>query len=187
MRSFGDTTGAGVIRVAESIVADHAQKRLVVAEESQGDGTNTFHVFDRVSLQHVGAFTGAKTRRTDGVALTQRAFGPFQAGAFFGSHLDGGVGAISWFDIASALKLRADCRTYIRPTSPPEKRTASRSSPFFLFLLTPDYSPAPPLTPGRGSAGNSSSSAIEKTFGSDSAMAGSGSKPSGCASSMSTS
>lgn len=158
VRSFGDTAGVGVIRVAESIVADRAQKRLMIAEENttdsfikvydldgrftgqtfgrgrfpqqaegialyacgdsagywittdQGDSVNTFHVFDRVSLDHLGAFTGATTRRTDGVALTQRAFGPFPAGAFFGSHLDGGVGAFSWADIAAALHLRADCR-----------------------------------------------------------------------------
>jgi 3-phytase len=158
VRSFGDTAGAGVIRVAESIVADRAQRRIVIAEEQesdsylkvydlegrftgktfgrglfpqqaegialyacgdtagywiatdQGDSTNTFHVFDRVTLEHLGAFTGAVTRRTDGVALTQRAFGPFSAGAFFGSHLDGGVAALSWSDIAVALRLRADCR-----------------------------------------------------------------------------
>ena len=159
LRSFGDTAGAGVIRVAESIVADRAQRRLVIAEETetdsflkvydldgrftgktfgrgrfpqqaegvalytcgdtagywvttdQGDTVNTFHVFDRVTLDHVGAFTGAATRRTDGVALTQRTFGPFTSGAFFGSHLDGGVGALAWSDIAEALKIRADCRS----------------------------------------------------------------------------
>ena len=46
---------------------------------------------------------------------------------------------------------------------------------------------ADPRTPGRGSAGKSSSSAIAKTFGSVSAMVGSVSKPSGCAISISTS
>ena len=48
---------------------------------------------------------------------------------------------------------------------------------------------APPCTPGRigGSVGNSSSSAIANTFGSDSAMGGSCSKPSGMARSTSTS
>jgi 3-phytase len=158
LRSFGDTAGPGVIRVAESVVADRAQKHLVIAEETetdsylkvydldgkftgrvfgrgrfpqqaegialytcgdsagywittdQGDTVNTFHVFDRASFEHVGAFSGAATRRTDGVALTQRAFGPFTAGAFFGSHLDGGVGALSWTDVAQTLKLRDDCR-----------------------------------------------------------------------------
>jgi 3-phytase len=159
VRSFGDTSGAGVIRVAESIAVDTAHRRLLIAEEletggdshikvydldgrfsgktfghglfpqqaegialyrcsdgagywlatDQGDSVNTFHVFDRRTLDHIGAFTGAVTRRTDGVALTQRRFGPFQSGAFFGSHVDGAVGALSWDAIAAALKLRTDC------------------------------------------------------------------------------
>lgn len=75
----------------------------------QGDSTNTFHVFDRATLSYVGAFTGLTTRRTDGVAVTARAFGPFLRGAFFGSHLDGAVGALAWSDIAAALKLRVNC------------------------------------------------------------------------------
>ena len=47
---------------------------------------------------------------------------------------------------------------------------------------------APPLTLGRvGNPGNSSSSAIANTLGSVSAIVGSGSNPSGCATSTSTS
>lgn len=77
----------------------------------QGEGVNTFHVFDRKTLDHLGAFSGEKTRLTDGVALTQRAFGPFPAGALFASHLDGGIAALSWETIAKALGLRSDCRS----------------------------------------------------------------------------
>jgi 3-phytase len=157
LRSFGDTAGAGVLRVVESIMPDAANDRLVIAEETesdsylkvydlrgrftgrvfgrgyfpqqaegialyacgdgagywittdQGDDTNSYHVFDRTSLEHLGAFTGATTRRTDGVALTQRGFGPFPAGAFYASHLDGSIAAVSWADVAAALRLRADC------------------------------------------------------------------------------
>ena len=76
----------------------------------QGDDVNTYHVFDRVSLEHVAAFGGERIRRTDGVALTQTGFGPFPAGAFYASHLDGSVGALSWAAIAEAAGLRADCR-----------------------------------------------------------------------------
>jgi 3-phytase len=43
------------------------------------------------------------------VALTQRRFGPFSAGAFYASHLDGGVSAMGWAEIAAALRLRDDC------------------------------------------------------------------------------
>jgi 3-phytase len=77
----------------------------------QGDTTNTFQVFDRRTLDHVGTFTGLRARRTDGVALTQRPFGPFPAGAFYASHIDGAVAAFSWERIAARLGLRSDCRT----------------------------------------------------------------------------
>ena len=77
----------------------------------QGDTTNTYTIFDRKSLSPVGAFTGAKARRTDGVVLTQKSFGPFPAGAFYVSHLDGSVASFSWAAIADSLKLRKDCLT----------------------------------------------------------------------------
>lgn len=72
----------------------------------QGVGVNTFHVFDRVSLAHVGAFEGPRTLNTDGIALTQTAFGPFPAGAFFAVHDDQAVSGFSWADVARALDLR---------------------------------------------------------------------------------
>jgi 3-phytase len=157
VRSFGDTAGDGVIRVAESIVADRSQNRLLIAEElmvashikvydlngrftgqligrglfpqqaegialyacsdstgywiatDQGSLINTFHVFDRKSLAHIGSFTGAKTRLTDGIAISQRSFAPFDAGVLFASHLDSGASALSWSDIAAALRIRSDC------------------------------------------------------------------------------
>jgi 3-phytase len=159
VRSFGDTTGPGVLRVVESIIADPVNNRLAIAEElptdsyikmydlngrftgkimgrgsfpqqaegialyscpdgsgywigtDQGNDTNTYTIFDRKTLEPVGRFTGAKARRTDGVALTQKAFGPFPAGAFVGSHLDGSIAAFSWATIADSLKLRKDCTT----------------------------------------------------------------------------
>jgi 3-phytase len=157
VRSFGDTTAAGAIRIAESIMVDAARQRLMIAEETetdsyikvydlagtftgqvfgrglfpqqaegialyacgdsagywvatdQGDSVNTFHLFDRVSLAHVGSFSGRTTRRTDGIALTQRSFGPFASGALYGSHLDAALGALSWARIAAALGVRGDC------------------------------------------------------------------------------
>lgn len=158
MGSFGDTTAAGAIRVTESIFADPANDRLVIAEEletdshlkvytldgrytgqdfgrgyfpqqaegialyacgdsagywvttDQGDDVNTFHLFDRSTLAHVSAFTGPVTRRTDGVALTQRAFEGFPAGAFLTAHLDAAISAFSWADIAASAGVRSDCR-----------------------------------------------------------------------------
>jgi 3-phytase len=157
VRAFGDTTGAGALKVVESIAVDAAHDRLLIAEEletdshikaytlegryagrdigrglfpqqaegialytcgdsagywlatDQGQATNTYHVFDRLTFRHLGSFTGTKTRLTDGIALTQRPFGPFPSGAFYASNLDGSVSAFSWTDIARPLGLRADC------------------------------------------------------------------------------
>jgi 3-phytase len=155
--TFGDTQGAGVLRVVESIAADAENDLLLIAEEQEGasmikaytrDGSftgrvieqqffpnqaegmvlhacpggagywiatdqgtdvNTFHVFDRTSLAHLGSFRGRTVRNTDGIALTQRPFPGFAAGAFFAVHNDGSVAAFRWEDIANALGLRADC------------------------------------------------------------------------------
>jgi len=75
----------------------------------QSTDVNTFHVFDRSSLAHVGSFRGRTVLNTDGVALTQRAFDGFDNGAFFAVHNDGSVAAFRWQAIASPLGLRTDC------------------------------------------------------------------------------
>jgi 3-phytase len=75
----------------------------------QGMTANTFHVFDRQSLAHLGSFQGAATLNTDGIALTQRGFAEFPSGAFYAVHNDGNVAAFSWAAIADALSLRKDC------------------------------------------------------------------------------
>ena len=155
VRTFGDTTGPGVLRKVETIAIDPTNDRVVIAEElapdshwkiyhldgrfsevfgrgyfpheaeglalyacpdggywiatDQDEETNTFHVFDRETLEHLGSFTGATTRNTDGVALTQTSFGPFTAGAFYAVHNDGNIAALSWAAIARELGLRTDC------------------------------------------------------------------------------
>ncbi len=77
----------------------------------QGMTSNTFHLFDRRSLAHIGSFQGQATLNTDGIALTQRGFGSFPNGVFYAVHNDGNVAAFSWAAIADALKLRKDCGT----------------------------------------------------------------------------
>lgn len=157
VRTFGDTAGPGVLRVVESIMADAANDRLMIAEELEGrsqlkaytlDGrftgdtvpqrffpnqaegivlyacgdtagywiatdqgkvVNTYHLFDRTTLAHVGSFGSPTILNTDGIALTQRAFPGFPAGALFAVHDDGGVAAISWATIAEAVGVRQDC------------------------------------------------------------------------------
>jgi 3-phytase len=75
----------------------------------QDMANNTFHVFDRQTLAHVGSFRGSQTLNTDGIALTQRGFASFPSGAFYAVHNDGNVAAFSWEAIADALGLRKDC------------------------------------------------------------------------------
>lgn len=67
---------------------------------------NTFHVFDRASLEHVGSFRGELTRNTDGIALSQEAFGNFPNGILVAVHDDGSVAAFAWDAVAEALGLR---------------------------------------------------------------------------------
>ena len=68
-----------------------------------------FHVFDRASLEHVGAFAGNTVANTDGVWLQQAPTARFPAGVFYVVNDDQGVGAFDWRDIARALGLRAGC------------------------------------------------------------------------------
>lgn len=72
----------------------------------QAPDRSIFHVFDGASLDHIGAFSGETTANTDGVAITTRSFGPFDSGAFYAVHNDGGVAAFSLADIMEALSLR---------------------------------------------------------------------------------
>lgn len=68
-----------------------------------------FHVFDRVTLQHLGAFAGDTVANTDGVWLHQAGTKRFAQGVFYAVHDDQGVGAFDWRDIATTLKLRTSC------------------------------------------------------------------------------
>lgn len=157
VHTFGETSGEGVLRIVESIYADPANNRLLIAEEDEratcvkvytldgsftgeiigkgihqaqtegialyscGDSAgywiitdqshqgNTFHIYDRATLAHVGAFAGQVTANTDGIALTQTGYGDFPSGTFFAVHDDGGVASFSWDEIAQKLSLRSDC------------------------------------------------------------------------------
>ena len=75
----------------------------------QGKINNTFQVFDRKTLEYIGGFGGEITRNTDGIAITQIAFGDFKFGALYPVHNDGSLTAISWEEIANTLNLRYDC------------------------------------------------------------------------------
>lgn len=79
-----------------------------VASDQFADRT-VFHLFERGSLRHAGSFAGKVTGLTDGVWLDERGDARFPQGAFYASHLDLGVAAFDWRDIARALDL-PECR-----------------------------------------------------------------------------
>ncbi len=71
--------------------------------------SNTFQIFDRETMNHIGSFSGDITRNTDGVALTQNPLGGFLYGAFYAIHDDVALSAFSWDEIAEALSLMRLC------------------------------------------------------------------------------
>src|SRR5690606_4279744 len=130
--AFGDTGEAGALRVVESLWGDPANNRLLVAEEDEtyanefkiydlegdfsGDGgwwvtteqakdVTTFHLFERDSLEHAGAFRGEMVANTDGIWLHQEPTRNFPQGAFYAVHDDQGMVAFDWRDIARTLEL----------------------------------------------------------------------------------
>ncbi|TWI01091.1 3-phytase [Luteimonas cucumeris] len=68
-----------------------------------------FHVWDRATLAHLGAFAGETVGNTDGVWLHQGATKRFPQGVFYAVHDDMGVGAFDWRDIAATLGLKVAC------------------------------------------------------------------------------
>ena len=156
-KSFGETSGPGLLRVVESIFGDPLYDRLLIAEEDESPATglvikaydlagryadsqmgagifsaqaegialyacedgsgywlatdqakdkSVFHLFDRQTLQHVGAFRGVVTANTDGTWLSKGGIAGFDDGVFFAVHDDQAVSAFAWSDIASALDLK---------------------------------------------------------------------------------
>jgi 3-phytase len=75
----------------------------------QSEEANTFHVFERRSLAYAGSFQGDAISNTDGIFVTETAFGPFQQGAFYAVNNDGNTVAVDWGDIAEGLNL-SDCQ-----------------------------------------------------------------------------
>jgi 3-phytase len=71
----------------------------------QHEARSHFLVFDRDSLEYLGAFAGTTTANTDGVALTTASFGPFERGAFFAVHDDSALSSFSLSAILETLAL----------------------------------------------------------------------------------
>jgi 3-phytase len=83
------------------IVAD-ARRDLVILTDQQKH-LSTWHLFDRQTYRHYGAFTGVPTiANTDGICVWPHAFGPFKRGALFAVQDDAEVRA---YDLAHILAL----------------------------------------------------------------------------------
>ncbi|MCD9029426.1 phytase [Luteimonas sp. BDR2-5] len=77
----------------------------------QGKGRTVFHLFDRVSLDHVGAVAGGKVANTDGIWLHDAPSKTFPDGALYAVHDDQGIVAFDWRTLADALALPACTRS----------------------------------------------------------------------------
>ena len=71
----------------------------------QGSERTAFHLFERESLAHAGAVSGATVANTDGIWLHDTATPRFPEGVLYAVHDDQGAVAIDWRDVASALEL----------------------------------------------------------------------------------
>ncbi len=69
----------------------------------QHEQRSVFHLFDRSSLGHLGAFAGTTTANTDGIAVSAPASRRFPSGAVYAVHDDRGVSAFDWRAIQDAL------------------------------------------------------------------------------------
>ncbi|MGY1529653.1 phytase [Luteimonas sp. A649] len=76
----------------------------------QGKGRTAFHLFERGSLEHVGAVAGPTVANTDGIWLHDAPASGFPDGVLYAVHDDQGAVAIDWREIASALELPACAR-----------------------------------------------------------------------------
>jgi 3-phytase len=72
----------------------------------QSDEATVYRVFDRATLKEAGAFTGQKTRESDGIAILGADPGGASSGTFFAVYGGRAVAAIAWEDIARGLGLR---------------------------------------------------------------------------------
>ena len=107
-RYQGSDIGRGVFKAqAEGIALWQCGEEGYWITTDQFNDRSLFHVWDRRSLRHVGAFAGNTVANTDGVWLHQGATARFPLGVFYAVHDDMGVGAFDWRDISRALDLPA--------------------------------------------------------------------------------
>lgn len=93
----GQTIGDGlIVSEPEGIAIYQEGDNGYVVVTDQDKKNNVFWIFDRVTLQPITCCKGERTLNTDGIAITNRCFGPFKKGAFYAVHDDGSVHAYDW-------------------------------------------------------------------------------------------
>ncbi len=106
----GTTLGRDVFRAqAEGVMLRTCGTDGWWITTEQAKDRSVFHLFDRKTLAHVGAFQGNTVANTDGIWNSQQASARFPQGALYAVHDDQGVAAFDWRDIARALSLPQDC------------------------------------------------------------------------------
>lgn len=106
-RLVGDGVFGGEPEGMALVACPAGEGYLLVSDQHERD--QRIQVFDRASLEHLGAFVPGAARMIDGIWFQPGRHGPFERGALFTQHDDEAVVAFDWRDIATALGLRADC------------------------------------------------------------------------------
>ncbi len=109
-RFTGTTFGRDVFKAqAEGVMLRTCGKDGWWITTEQGKDRSVFHLFDRHTLQPVGAFQGNTVANTDGIWMMQQGTSRFPHGVLYAVHDDQGVAAFDWEHIAKALSLPLEC------------------------------------------------------------------------------
>jgi len=109
-RFTGTTFGRDAFQAqAEGVMLKTCGKDGWWITTEQGKQRSVFHLFDRHTLKHVGAFQGNTVANTDGIWLDQSASARFPHGVLYAVHDDQGVVAFDWANVARQLSLPLEC------------------------------------------------------------------------------
>lgn len=109
-RFTGTTFGRDAFKAqAEGVMLRTCGKDGWWITTEQGKQRSVFHLFDRRTFKHVGAFQGNTVANTDGIWLDPHASPRFPDGVLYAVHDDQGVVAFDWASVARQLSLPLEC------------------------------------------------------------------------------
>lgn len=102
----GKTLGRSEVeREPEGIVVVDSPAGGAIILTDQQKALSVWHLYDRRTFEHLGAFTGDPTvANTDGICFFADPFGPFPAGALFAVHDDADIRAYALADVLKTAK-----------------------------------------------------------------------------------